>query len=288
VERFLVRFLIDLRSVGILEMAYKFPPMLNLFVASPFQTAWRTRSLQIAPLPDGPVVIGRMFTRFLWMMLFCALLLGVNLRTAIVCMTPSEFWSAHEIARIELLTTLVGSVNAMLVFGLVYRGRTGTVALLKILVSVLKIALSYALILQWGLQGAAYSALLIQCLLLVLMFRAAQRAYFTVFERGKVVVLLVAAALTYEFATVRALDGLAVVGIFRDRWVPGIVDLLSRSSLGLVSDGRLIEAIRARQEFLGDGIVDTSCVLLFGLLFPLVHDPTMKRLKACLARDSSV
>ena len=125
-ERFVVRFLIDIRSVGILEMAYKFPPLLNLFISIPFGQAWRTKAFEIAEKDhNAPTIIGNMFGRYLFLMVFAGITLAVGIDDLLVIMTPSEFWPAAQIVKVEIVTTILASANVFFMFGLIYRNRTG-------------------------------------------------------------------------------------------------------------------------------------------------------------------
>jgi O-antigen/teichoic acid export membrane protein len=69
-DRVQVRALVGLEGVGILEMAYKFPPLLNLFINIPFRRAWNTKSMEIAEQDGAPEIIASMFTRFLYLNMF--------------------------------------------------------------------------------------------------------------------------------------------------------------------------------------------------------------------------
>ena len=90
-ERFLVRFLIDIHGVGILEMAYKFPPLLNLLVSMPFTQAWRTKSFEIADQPEAPRIIGRMFTNYFFLMVFTGMIMAVCIDDVLKILTPPSF-----------------------------------------------------------------------------------------------------------------------------------------------------------------------------------------------------
>ena len=78
-ERYLVRFLIDIRAAGILEMAYKFPPLINMLVTIPFLKAWNTKCIELAETDAGAsVAIGAMFTKFYLTLVVFGVLLAVG------------------------------------------------------------------------------------------------------------------------------------------------------------------------------------------------------------------
>ena len=176
-ERFLVRFLIDIHGVGILEMAYKFPPLLNLLVSMPFTQAWRTKSFEIADQPEAPLIIGKMFTNYFFLMVFTGMIMAVCIDDVLKILTPPQFWEAVGIARIEIMTTIIAASNAFLVYGLLYKKRTHIISVIKTEVALVKIAISAALIYFFKLKGAAYSALFAETVLLLLIARKSLECY---------------------------------------------------------------------------------------------------------------
>ncbi len=69
-ERVLLRVLVSLESVGILEMAYRFPVLLVQLVVTPFMQSWNTTRFEICEQGDAPQQIGKMFTYFMFLVVF--------------------------------------------------------------------------------------------------------------------------------------------------------------------------------------------------------------------------
>ena len=196
-ERFLVRFQLGLSSVGILEMAYKFPPMITMFFVSPFMLAWRTRSMALAADPDAPNVIGRFLTYFAFVLLGIALVFAVSMGPLLRLLTPESFWGAAPIARVEVVTTVLFGFVTFMEFGLLYTQRTARLAVLKSGVAVVKVCVSVVLISRFGLAGAAYSAALMELVSLVWVARLSQRAFPIHIEWTRLATLVVTAVGVY-------------------------------------------------------------------------------------------
>lgn len=272
-ERFLVRFLINLEGVGILEMAYKFPPLLNLFIALPFQRAWRTKSLEIAPQPEAPAEISSMFTLYMFLMLFSAVLLAANIGTILTILTPPEFWEAASVARIEIATTVVAAANMYLVFGLIYRKQTWAITRIRIVTAGLKIALSAAFIALAGLRGAAYSALIMEIVVLVWIFIKAQRAYPLSLEYRKIAVLSTSAVVLVLAIDKLPLYAGGLLNHVERILFDNLTGFLASTPLGTWRSGKLIDLLNDRTfDFARLFVNCVFCLFYGGLVFVVKPD----------------
>jgi O-antigen/teichoic acid export membrane protein len=270
-ERFLVRYLIDLRGVGILEMAYKFPPLLALVIGLPFLRAWRPKCMEIAEQEDAPEVIGRMFTFFMFGMVFGGLLLFVNIRDLLMILTPPEFWSATRIAKIEIVTTVLSAANLSMMFGLLYKKKTATISLIKSVTALIKVGLGYAFIRSMGLDGAAWSALVTEIVILVWTTKRAQEAYHVAFEHKRLFTMsLWAAALGLALTEVEYSTFGPAVHI-KSQVMPWMAGRLSSMPVGSWKNGIIIQTLLSKQEQV-IGICINSCLALaFLALVPIIR-----------------
>lgn len=188
-ERFIVKFLIDIKAVGILEMAYKFPPLLNLFVTFPFMSAWRSKAFEIAKQDDAPDIIGKMFTNYFSLMAFVGMLIAISIDDILKITTPPDFWAAAIITKIEVMTTIVAGVNSYVIFGMMYRDKTTEISVLKIVLAVVKILLGLFFVSSFKLYGAAFSALIVEVVMLTVLFNKSQKYYRIRYEYRKLLFL---------------------------------------------------------------------------------------------------
>ena len=243
VERFMVRFLISIQGVGVLEMAYKFPPLLNLLISFPFGLSWRTKSIEIADQENAPHIIGEMFTNYIFFMIFGALTMFVAIPYVIVILTPKEFWFAIRIAKIEIITTVLAGITTYMLFGLIYKKRTKEIALIRSICALVKIALSYSFIQFWGLRGAALSALLVEIIILLLIFCKSQNAYKIELEYRKILFLIII-AITINF-TIAQIDfkTFSPALFFNDKFLHPLSLGISSSPVGVWKDGKIISLL---------------------------------------------
>lgn len=280
VERVVVRYQLDLSSLGVLEMGFKFPALISLLIVAPFLKSWSTQRLEIADRPGAPERIGRMVTYFTYLCLLGGLLLAVNIRTVLQMLTPPEFHGAYSIARIQTLQVIVHGLGMHLTFGLIYAKRTDIMARLAIVTAVVKVGLAYLLISAHGLAGAAWSSLAAAAIYTVWGHALARRHYRLPLEWRKLG--LIAGTALLLFWTVDRIPagsiaawGAPVLETVRS-WLDGWQD----AWIGQWRDGKLLHLLRDRGDEAFDLLVRTLLVGLYLLIMPLVHLETQRRLAA--------
>lgn len=270
-ERILVRILIGLEGMGVLEMAYKFPPLLNLLISVPFMRAWRTKSIEIAGQEDAPRVISEMFTRYLFLMLLAGLMLAVTIRSLLELMTPPDFWAAARVAQIEIVTTILSGCANYLTFGLVYHKRTITLSAVKSILTPFKIALAIALISSWGLAGAAYSALLVEAVALAWLGAKSQALYRIPIEYSKISLILLVAGVLFVILDGNTYAGFGPAEFLREHLFSPLVAFLQETPLGEWKSGKLVQLFREKQDEALRAILNAVFCLSFLTLFPLLR-----------------
>jgi len=287
-ELFFIRFMISLEGAGILDMGYKFAPLLNLFITGPFLTAWRTKNMELGDSQEARQIASRMFTRWFFLVTFLATLLAVNIAAILAMLTPPSFWPAAGIARIELLTTVMSGANTWLVFGLLYYKKTSKVAVIKSTAAALKVALSAALISYAGLRGAAYSALITEALLVVWIASAAQRLYPIPFEYGRLAILSGAALALSLSLTLLPPGQVPLVGYLDAHAGPAVLQFLQATPLADWRGGKLLQLLTTRQLYVYEVLAKSllACSYL-GLVF-VVEPHLLRSLRAASRMQSLV
>jgi O-antigen/teichoic acid export membrane protein len=269
-ERVMVRFLISLHGVGILEMAYKFPPLLNLIITQPFLCAWRTKSIEIGDRENADEIIGKMFTKYFFMMVFAGLIMAVNIDNILFIMTPSQFWDASSIVKIEIITTIVVGSISSLEFGLLYKKQTRVLSKIISASSILKIIISYALIKSYGIKGAAYSACLLAIIQAILVTIYSQRSYRVELEYMKIAVISIAAfGMALLINNIQYASFLPAVFI-KTSLLPAITELLGTTAIGEWKSGKLIYLFKMKEDQIISLLFNTLLSLLFLSIIPLL------------------
>ncbi len=287
-ERVLLRFLVAIESVGVLEMAYKFPGLITIFITQPFMQSWDTKRTEIAERPGAPEQIGRMFTYYLFLTLFVGLVLSVDMDPLIKLMTPPEFWAAIGIAHIVIVTEVLTGCHRHLIFGVYYAKNTRLLNRIRSSVAVGKLAISFGLIYFYGLAGAAYSSAVSALVLATWTGRASRRYYPMVLEVRRIAVLAGGALLLawgiQHFDLMRTM-GLAHLD---QTLTPQLVAALQGGFLGAWRHGAVLRMLQERSVLLYELVLRTAVACLFLLLLPVVHEGARRRLGRLLRRGPTV
>ena len=268
-ERFLVNFIIDIKAVGILEMAYKFPPLMNLFVTFPFMRAWRSKSFEIAEQDDAPIVIGKMFTNYFFLIVFVGMFIAVGIDDVLKITTPPEFWAAATITKIEVMTTIIAGANSYVIFGMMYRSRTTEISIVKSLLAILKVLLGIVLISHFKLFGAAYSALIVESIMLAILFYKSQKYYKVHYEYGKLLTLVSYCALTYLIVSSNITDRWYFIDAIKNNWRDTLVYASSYLGSNILHSSKLSGLIVARSAYIVSLSFDLMLSILFLLAIPI-------------------
>ena len=277
-ERIIVRVQLDLAAVGVLEMAYKFPVLINILFMKPFFRSWGTKRLEIADDSGAPKKIGDMFNYFLFVSVLAYLLLAANISTVLQLLTPPEFWPAARVARVEGLQIIVKGVAIHFLFGLEYRKRTDIIARLTIVTSVAKVGLSYLMISLWGIYGAAWSALIASSVYCLWGMILAQRFYRVQYSWRRIGLIVFLGGGLLLMVDNLSTESIVAWGRPFIDGLHGQVESLEGTWLGRWKDGKVLVALSERSELILELIVRTALVCLFLVLVPIFHNEVGRRI----------
>jgi O-antigen/teichoic acid export membrane protein len=285
-ERVLVKFQLNMDAVGILEMGYKFPIILAQLITTPFMDSWNTRRYEMADEPGAPIQIGRMYTYYLFLMVYAGLTMAVVIEPILKILTPPEFHLSYRIARVEIVTLILQGSYYHLSFGIFYAKHTALVTKIRSVMSVCKVALSWFFISTWGIYGAAMSAAVIATFMLIIAFKFAQRRYHLVIEWGKISALVGLAIGLFLFLTKSDWSGLSVYGTLSETIIPWASDGLAKTFLGTWKDGKAIQLLSKQTGSIAEVVLKGVGALGFVVLLPIVHEESRLKVMALVKRLS--
>jgi O-antigen/teichoic acid export membrane protein len=270
IERIIVRYQIDIASLGILEMAYKFPVLIRLLITQPFMRSWFPRRIEIADEPGAPERISNMFTYFFYFMLLGGLILAIDIPTILKLLTPEEFWPGFRPARVEILSIITMSCFTYLHFGLYYSKRTDILSRINIVTSIIKVASSYVMISKWGIYGAAWSGLITATIKMIWSYIHAQRFYPLRIDWRRITFMLGTAVVI--FIVVDSLDTATITSWSGPLLERGreFLEGLRPTWLGQWKDGRVLQVLIDKSALVLDFIIRTLLASLYLLILPLV------------------
>ena len=283
-ERVLVRFQIDLSSVGILELGYKFPFLLTQLITTPFMQSWNTRRFEMADEPGAPKRIGSMLTLYLFLVCGAGMLLAVIIKPMLDLLTPPEFHLAYRIARIEIATLIFQGTFQHLSFGILYAKKTHLLSKLQGWSAPLKVLLAWILISTWGIFGAAYSAAIMALAQIIVIFKLSQRYYKLQLEWKKIGLIVGLASGLFLFLNFWDFSHFGLYSTLAENWMPHIASSLDSTFLGTWKDGKLPKLLQENTTSVADMIFKGTMALSYAGLLPFIHKGFYGKVKNKLLR----
>jgi O-antigen/teichoic acid export membrane protein len=191
-ERLIIRYTGGLSMLGILEMGYKWAPLMVFLVVNPFFQYWDPKRLDLAEHdPNAGKILGGVLTKFSTVVFFVALVFAINIDAIIHLLTPQGFWKSSNIATIEILSAVITALFNHLNFAFYFKKKTGQFSLIISIISAIKIGLSFMIIKTWGINGAAVSACIAAAAQLIVCTMIGQKLFKINIEYRKLISLAV-------------------------------------------------------------------------------------------------
>ncbi len=274
-ETIFMRFLESIEKVGILEMAYKFPSLMQLIIHGPIMNSWNTERIRIVQedIPDARKSIGLMFTLSLFILSFSALLIASCIGDLLILLTPESFWKAKTIAQIECLSVLTTSMVAHANFGYLYTKDSKAWATLQVTIGIFKVGTSYLFISMLGLLGAAYSGLLAAIITFIFATHGGQKRYKISYKHSANISIMTIALFLFTLIELNTTN---------------LLNLSTQAAAYLLNAFTELEGLPseliAKLPYVIDMGLRASLILLFLPVLPFTHPPTKQWIKQRYAR----
>jgi O-antigen/teichoic acid export membrane protein len=210
----ILRYLVDVKTVGIYNANYKLGIFMMLIV-SMFEYAWRPFFLNNAKDPNAKALFAKILTLFTGGASVVLILLTFTIQDIIKIPLPFKgyiigpgYWSGVVIVPIVLFAYMFLGIYTNLIAGIYIEKKTKYLPMITGLGAVLNIASAFLLIPIWGITGGAVSTLVSYVAMAVYMYIVSQKFYPVKYEVGKVAMILLIdiAALAVFFYTFGGLD----------------------------------------------------------------------------------
>jgi len=210
----ILRYLVDVKTVGIYNANYKLGIFMMLIV-SMFEYAWRPFFLNNAKDPNAKALFAKILTLFTGGASVVLIMLTFTIQDIIKIPLPFKgyiigpgYWSGVVIVPIVLFAYMFLGIYTNLIAGIYIEKKTKYLPLITGLGAVLNIASAFLLIPVWGITGGAVSSLISYIAMTVYMYIVSQKFYPVKYEVGKVAMILLIdiAALAVFFYTFGGLD----------------------------------------------------------------------------------
>lgn len=192
-DRFILQRLMDLDSVGVYSLAYKFGVMGNILVLSPFILTWAPKRFEIVNEPDAKETYATVFTYFIFALVFVSLGISVMIKDVVIILTDQEYHAAGIYVPAILSSYIFYAVYQYVQFGILLKKKTKILGAATLAVAGANIVLNLLLIPILDIWGAALATFLSFGLLALSIFPSSQKLYYVPYQYGRLLKSVVVA-----------------------------------------------------------------------------------------------
>ncbi len=192
----IMRFLVDVKTVGIYNANYKLGIFMMLIV-SMFEYAWRPFFLNNAKDPNAKALFSKILTIFTGGASIVLIMLTFTIQDIIKIPLPykgyiigPQYWQGVIIVPIVLFAYLFLGIYTNLIAGIYIEKKTKYLPLITGLGAVLNIVTCFLLIPVWGITGSAISTLVSYVAMASYMYVVSQKFYPVKYEMNKLLLIL--------------------------------------------------------------------------------------------------
>lgn len=199
-DRFLLKYFCDLQEVGIYSLGYKFAMVLGMLIGQPFYQVWSPHMFSIAKTKDAPRTYSRIFTYFVFVLVFAGLGLSVLIKDILKIMVTPKFFEAYKVVPIVVIGYIFYQVYYLLPIGIHLEKKTKWLAAIVTFAASVNVVLNWFLIPRYGMMGAAWVTAVSFLCLPVTTYFISRRYYFIHYEFKRIALILFSAVTLYLFA----------------------------------------------------------------------------------------
>lgn len=196
-DRFFIKAFCSIADAGLYSLGYRFGILPGTFVSQPFNQVWMPRRLEVYKEPNAEQVFGKIFTYFLFLIVFAGMGISVLTQEVLKIISAPAFWGAYRIVPIIVLANIVFTMHYHFNMGIVISKKTRYFALINFSNGILVLGLNTVLIKYYGIYGAAYATLIAFIYKVALTYYFSNRLYKIHFETMRIAKIGVAAVILF-------------------------------------------------------------------------------------------
>lgn len=210
-DRYSLRFLADLATVGIYSLGFKVANTIRVFVVTSVNLALQPIIFKMMDAPENKRFYSKVMTYYSLGVMIPVLFFSLFSTEIIKIVSRNmEYWEAAGIIPVLSFSMLFGVMRDVSYTGLNINKKTKTIALLVFLASLMNVGLNLLFISIWSFRGAAYATALSQFLFFIAVYFTAQKVYPIPYEVKKIITLVVLGILVVALGSLLQTHTLAV------------------------------------------------------------------------------
>jgi len=194
-DRYFINHYSTLTSVGIYSLGYKFGFMISFLLVQPFERIWQAKVFEISSKKDSPVLFGRIFTYFCFVMVYAVLSLSVMIPYVVTLIAPKSYWNASKLIPLIAFSYAVRGTGVFFQSGLLIKRKTNQIGFIMSMTAVVNVLANFILIRHYDLWGAAIASVLSSLMLSTLLFKMSEMTIGIVYEWKRILILFLSGLL---------------------------------------------------------------------------------------------
>ncbi len=200
-DRYSLRFLSDMESVGIYTLGFKVANTLKVFVLSSISLALQPIIFKMMDQPDNKRFYSKIMTYLSFGVMILVLAFSMFGREVIVLLARNQdYLNAWEVIPVLSLSIFFVMLRDTSMTGVNLMKKTKVIAFVIFVVALLNIGLNILLIPKFDYMGAAIATMISQIFFFIMIYIFAQKFYKINYEIKKVLLIIVIAIILYALS----------------------------------------------------------------------------------------
>ncbi len=198
-DRYSLRFLSDMSSVGIYSLGFKVANTIRVFIITSVNLALQPVIYKMMDEPGNKRFYSKVMTYFTFGLMFFVLFFSLYSPEIIKVISKQnmEYWNAYKIVPVLSFSMLFTMLRDVAFTGLNIKKKTRIIALLILSAAILNILLNTLFIPVWKFYGASIATTLSQIIFFISVYYFAQKHYPVPYEIKKVMLMVMTGICIY-------------------------------------------------------------------------------------------
>ncbi len=176
-DQYILQMFASLSEVGIYNLGYKIGMIIQVLLITPFITIWGPMKYSVRKEKNADQYYRKILTYFVAFGILLTLGISVFSFDILRLISPEEYWGAHLVIPLILLSYLFHGLSWPLSLGIAFEKKTEYYAYITFFGAGLNIGLNFLAIPRYGMMGAAFTTLLCYFLMVVPRYYYNQKFY---------------------------------------------------------------------------------------------------------------
>jgi len=214
-DRYILNFMTTTSDVGIYSLGYRLANTIRVIIYLPVMMAVTPLIYKYIDKPNNKRFYSKIMTYLAFGIMIFVLFFSLFGKEIIELVAQNKnYWDATTLVPILSITIFIGILKDTSLNGLNIAKKTGVIAAVVLVISVINIILNILFIPYWGTIGAAVATLIARIFSFVIFYKIAQKHYRIPYELKKVLlVLLVGVGIIFISSFVNNFNPYSAIGI---------------------------------------------------------------------------